>query len=121
MRLLGPFLAKKAGLGTDFWGRDDGERVKAVYEPLFAHFRDVVPWEFQKRRYPSPVWGIERHVERVVREMLMGDYLGFEMAELFRGKSFEELDELAASFKLENCVQRSGLNEILGKDSAAST
>jgi hypothetical protein len=27
------------------------------------------------------------------------------------------LDELAASFKLENCVQRSGLNEILKNDS----
>jgi len=64
-----------------------------------------------------PLWGIERHAERVLREMLMGEYLGYEMADLFRGKTFEELDELAASFKLENCVQRSELNEILKKDS----
>jgi hypothetical protein len=117
MKLLRPFLEKKAALGTDFWGRNDAQDMKDIYGPLFAHLRDVVPAEFQKRRYPSPLWGIERHAERVLREMLMGEYLGFEMAELFRGKTFEELDELAASFKLENCVQRSGLNEILKKDS----
>ena len=117
MKLLKPFLAKKAALGTDFWGRNDSKDIKDIYGPLFAHLRDVVPAEFQKRRYPSPLWGIERHAERVLREMLMGEYLGYEMADLFRGKTFEELDELAASFKLENCVQRSELNEILKKDS----
>jgi hypothetical protein len=117
MRLLGPFLKKKAALGTDFWGRNDAKDIQDIYDPLFAHLRDVVPEQFRKKRYPSPLWGIERHAERVLREILMGEYLGFEMAELFRGKTFEELDELARSFKLENCVQRSGLNEILNKDS----
>ncbi len=117
MKLLGPFLKKKAALGSDFWGRNDAQDIKNIYDPLFAHLKDVVPAEFHKKRYPSPVWGIERHAERVLREMLMGEYLGFEMAELFREKTFEELDELAASFKLENCVKRSGLNEILRKDS----
>jgi hypothetical protein len=28
----------------------------------------------------------------------------------------EDLDKLAASFKLENCVQRDGLNRILKRD-----
>lgn len=117
MKLLGPFLKKKAALGTDFWGRNDAKDIKDNYDPLFAHLRDVVPEQFRKKRYPSPLWSIERHAERVLREMLMGEYLGFEMAELFRRKTFEELDELAGSFKLENCVQRSGLNDILKKDS----
>jgi hypothetical protein len=116
MQLLEPFLKKKASLGTDFWGRDDKD-VKHIYQPLFAHLKAVIPVRFQKKRYPSPLWGIERHAERVLREMLMGEYLGFEMAELFRGKTFDELDELAASFKLENCVQRKELNEILKIDS----
>ena len=118
MRLLGSFLKKKAALGTDFWGRDDQDGdMKHMYELLFDHLKEVVPEKFQKKRYPSPLWGIERHAERVLREMLMGEYLGFEMAELFRGKTLEELDELAGSFKLENCVQRTGLNEILKMDS----
>ena len=46
----------------------------------------------------------------------MSEYLGWEMAELFRGKSEAELDELAGSFKLENCVVREELNEILRID-----
>jgi hypothetical protein len=116
MRLLGPFLKKKASVSTDFWGSDDKD-VRHIYEPLFAHLKEAIPEKFQKKRYPSPLWGIERHAERVLKEMLMGEYLGFEMAELFRGKTFEELDQLAGSFKLDNCVQRNGLNEILKMDS----
>jgi hypothetical protein len=46
----------------------------------------------------------------------MSEYLGWEMAELFSGKTKDELDELAGSFKLENCVVREELNEILRKD-----
>ena len=46
----------------------------------------------------------------------MSEYLGWEMAELFRGKSMEELDELAASFKLEQCVAREELSDILRRD-----
>jgi hypothetical protein len=30
----------------------------------------------------------------------------------------EELDELAASFKFDNCLQRKGLNDILKADAA---
>jgi hypothetical protein len=40
--------------------------------------------------------------------------------ELFRGKTIEELDGLAASFKLENCVLREELNEILRADAETS-
>jgi hypothetical protein len=46
--------------------------------------KEIIPAQVQKKRYPSPLWGIERHAERVLREMLIGEYLGFEMAELFR-------------------------------------
>lgn len=40
-----------------------------------------------------------------------------EFAELFRGSSVEDLEELARSFHFEKCVQRDGLNRIL-KDHA---
>jgi hypothetical protein len=116
MKLLAPFLAKKASLAVDFWGRNDKD-VKHIYEPLYQHVKDSIPERFQKKRYPSPLWNIERYVERVLNEMLLSEYLGFEMAELFKDKSFEELDALAASFKLENCVMREGLNSILRADS----
>ena len=44
-----------------------------------------------------------------------------EYASYFEGKSLKELDELAASFKLENCTRRNGLNEILRADAEQTT
>ena len=45
--------------------------------------------------------------------MLLAEYLVQEWADHFVGLSFEELDALAASFKLENCVQREESNKTL--------
>lgn len=114
MRLLKPFLDKKKRLGLDKWGRDD-THVKHIYEPLIQHIKAEVPESVQRRRYPQH-WGLEGHVHRVIREQLFSELLTYEYAEYFRGKTEEELDELAASFRLENCVKRGGLNEILQKD-----
>lgn len=36
-----------------------------------------------------------------------------QFAAYFKDLTFEQIDELTASFKLENCKQREGLNEIL--------
>ena len=36
---------------------------------------------------------------------------------VFRGMGLEELDDLAASFKFENCLQREELNQILKEHS----
>lgn len=115
LKLIGRFMEKKTKLGVDFWGRDDKD-VAHIYEPIKQHFRDVVPKEHWNRKYPSPLWDIGRHIDRAVRECLLSEYLTYEMADLFRGKSFEELDELAASFKIENCVQRKELNAALQGD-----
>jgi hypothetical protein len=52
-------------------------------------------------------------VGRVLRNILLSEELYPEYAEYFRDLSFEELDELAASFKFENCKQREGLNKVL--------
>ncbi|KAK3626951.1 endo-1,4-beta-glucanase [Elasticomyces elasticus] len=114
MKLLKPFFEKKKRLGLDKWGRDD-THVKHVYDPLIAHIKEEIPEKFQRRRYPHH-WGLEGHVHRVVREMLVSELLTYEYASYFEGKSMEELDELAASFKFENCLKRDGLNKILQAD-----
>jgi aryl-phospho-beta-D-glucosidase BglC (GH1 family) len=119
MQLIGPFLAKKKTLGLDFWGASDKSGVAHVYEPFVQALKETVPEHLRQARYP-PQWSFERHVERCVRECLISEYMGLEMVELFRGKTMEELDELAASFKLENCVLREELNEILKSDAEVS-
>ncbi|RDW75744.1 hypothetical protein BP5796_06565 [Coleophoma crateriformis] len=119
-QLLQPFLDKKAATGVDFWGRNDTEATKAVYEPIKQHFKEVVPERFWNKRYPSPLWDMARHIDRAVRENLLSEYMNYEMASYFEGKTLAELDELAASFKFENCVQRTDLNSILQKDATKS-
>jgi hypothetical protein len=111
MRLLKPFLSKKKRLGLDKWGRDD-THVKHIYEPLVQHLRSEIPEKFLKKKYPQH-WGLEGHINRVLRELLVSEVLTHEYASYFEGKSHAELDDLAASFKLENCRKRDGLNQIL--------
>lgn len=114
MQLIAAFLAKKKALNLDFWGCSDS-KVSHVYEPFLKHLKEMVPEHFRDRKYPT-IWTFERQVERVVRECLLSEYMGWEMAEVFRGKTEEELDALAASFKFENCVLRDELNDILRDD-----
>ncbi|KAH8646910.1 glycoside hydrolase family 5 protein [Xylariales sp. PMI_506] len=115
MRLIRPFVDKKQRLSLDFWGCVDREGVKDIYPPFIAKLKEVVPEHLQKAKYPN-IWTFDRQVERVVRECLMSEYLGREMAELFEGKTEDELEELAASFNFDNCVKRSKLNELLSID-----
>lgn len=138
MRLLKPFLEKKKRLGLDKWGRDD-THVGHIYEPIIKHMQAEIPEEFLNKRYPHH-WGLKGHVNNVIRELLFSEILAWEYASYFEGKTLQELDELAASFKvsferflssdsiqttltmyectfkLENCVRRDGLNEILRQD-----
>lgn len=119
MKLIQPFVEKKQKLGVDFWSMVSKEGVSGVYEPFISALEKMVPEQFRTVKYPK-IWSFQRQVERVVRECLLSEYLGWEMAELFRGKTEEELEELAKSFALENCKQRGPLNEILSEDAAAS-
>lgn len=52
---------------------------------------------------------------RFARNTLVAEFLIQEWADLFRGKTRDELDAIAASFKFENCAQRKQLNETLQK------
>ncbi len=111
IQLLKPFLEKKKRLGLDSWGRDD-RHVDDIWRPVVKHLNAEIPDTYHKGGYPFH-WGLERHLARNVREMFMGDLLMSEFADYFTGKSKEELDVLAASFKFENCIFRHSLNETL--------
>lgn len=117
MRLVAPFIAKKQRLGVDFWGVVDKSGVADTYEPFLDDLKEMVPAHLHNAMYPN-TWSFDRQFERVIRECLLSEYLGKEFAELFTGKTYEELDELAASFRFENCVLRDGLNDILRADAA---
>ena len=117
MKLIQPFVDKKERLGLDFWGVVNKDGVKQIYEPFVAALRESVPEQHRQAKYPK-IWNFDRHVERVVRECLMSEYAGWELAELFRGKTEDELEELAASFALKNCKGREQLNEALRQDAA---
>ncbi|KAM0327491.1 hypothetical protein ACHAQA_005779 [Verticillium albo-atrum] len=116
MRLIQPFVEKKQKLGLDFWGVVDKSGVDdEVYTPFISKLKEMIPEHLHKKKYPN-VWTFDRQVERTVRELLMSEYIGYEYAELFAGKTEEELEELAASFSLEKCKTRDELNDILRAD-----
>ncbi|KAF9878857.1 glucan -beta-glucosidase [Colletotrichum karsti] len=116
MRLIRPFVEKKQRLGLDFWGCADKSGIdNEVYAPFISKLKSTLPEHLHKKKYPK-TWTFDRQVERVVRECLMSEYHGWEFAELFKGKTEAELEELAASFALENCVKRNQLNQILTAD-----
>ncbi|KFA71212.1 hypothetical protein S40288_03848 [Stachybotrys chartarum IBT 40288] len=112
MTLIQPFVEKKQRLGLDFWGVVNKDGVKHLYEPFLEGLKKEVIEPYRDTKYPK-IWTFERQFERVIRECLMSEYVGWEMAELFRGKSKEELEELAGSFAFENCKRRDMLNAIL--------
>lgn len=111
LRLLAPMIHKKRDLAVDSWAYDDAHLQDGLFKPLHDWFENNVPVEHSKK-YPWQ-WRMHMHVFRGIRGITMAEYLIPEWAEYFRGKSFEELDELAASWKIENCIQRERLNDLL--------
>ncbi|EJD42733.1 glycoside hydrolase [Auricularia subglabra TFB-10046 SS5] len=122
MRLMDAFLAKKQRLVVDEWGADDTRSdIRAIYEPLEKFIEANVDEKYRSPGlYPMPHWTLRRRVARFARNTLVAEFLIREWADLFRGKTRDELDEIAASFTFENCVQRTQLNEILQNSRAAT-
>lgn len=111
MKLLGPIIKKKRDLAVDSWAYDDAHLQEGLFGPLHKWFEDNVPAEYSKK-YPWQ-WRMHMHVFRGIRGITMSEYMIPEWADYFKGKSLEELDEIAASWKFENCMQRDRLNELL--------
>ena len=112
MTLLKPFLEKKKALAADAWGCND-DPVRHVFEPMEKWVLDAVP--NITKRYPT-MWQGTKYISRLIRNILVSEELCPEYASYFKDKSFDELDALAKSFALENCKQRTKLNEILTAD-----
>jgi hypothetical protein len=110
MKLVGPFPEKKKELQLDMWGKYPSEEADAVMKPLAALVDKVSP--SVERKYPA-YWGTIRHPDRVVLHTLLADSLQMEFAELFRGNSMEELEELAMSFHFNLCVHSEALNKMM--------
>ena len=111
LKLLKPFIEKKRDLAVDSWAYDDAHLQDGLFKPLHDWFENNVPAQYSKK-YPWQ-WRMHMHVFRGIRGITMAEYLVSEFADYFKDKTFEELDELAASWKIENCVQRSRLNDLL--------
>ncbi|KAH7103444.1 glycoside hydrolase [Auriculariales sp. MPI-PUGE-AT-0066] len=112
MNLLAPFLVKKRKLAVDAWGADTSlPEIRAAYEPLEKFIENNIEEKYRKL-YP-PMWNHELRSGRLARCILVAEYMVPEWAEYFANKDEAELDQLAASFKFENCVRREALNQIL--------
>ena len=111
-RLFKDFLARKYRLAADSWGADD-KYVRHAYEPIIKLIEDNVPNEEHRKMYPFPVWSVKNRVGRLARCMLISEFMVMEWAEHFKGMDEAQLDELAQSFRFENCMQREGLNKVL--------
>ncbi|KDQ15962.1 glycoside hydrolase family 5 protein [Botryobasidium botryosum FD-172 SS1] len=109
IQLLQSFLAKKKRLAADKWGAD-ASHLKYIFEPLEAWLVREAP--AIKHEYP-PTWTPLAHIERLIRNILLSEELYPEYASYFVGLSTSQLDELAGSFKFENCEQRTELNRVL--------
>lgn len=111
VRLLAPLLEKKRALAVDSWAYDDFHLQEGLFGPLHKWFEDNVPEKYNKK-YPWQ-WRMHMHVFRGIRGITLAEYMVPEFADYFQGLSFQQLDELAASWKFENCVGRERLNEVL--------
>jgi aryl-phospho-beta-D-glucosidase BglC (GH1 family) len=108
MERIQPVLEKKLRLGADSWGGLDTNirHIMGPIEELFAReFPNYDPFPF----------GAQWQINRLVRNILLSEPLLIEFAELFKDMSETEIDEMMASFKFENCVQRAELAAILSE------
>jgi endoglucanase len=101
-----PLLEKKARLGADSWGGRDTQ-VRHILEPIEELFAEDFP-DYQ----PFP-FGAKRHIDQLVRHMLLAEPLVEQFAALFKGATEQDIDALMRSFQFKNCVQRTKLARCL--------
>lgn len=106
LTLTRPVLEKKSRLGADSWGSVD-TGVRHVLQPIEELFAQEFP-DFS----PYP-WNAQRWMHGLVRHILLSEPLVDEFAACFRGLTAGQLDELAESFRLDRCVRREPLLDLL--------
>ncbi|KIJ08612.1 glycoside hydrolase family 5 protein [Paxillus involutus ATCC 200175] len=109
MKIFDKLLEQKFRLAVDAWGTND-RYVRHIYQPIIDLIKENMA-EVNRSLYP-PIWSLENRVARLSRTMLVAEFVVKEWADTLKGLSFEQFDEIAASFKFENCVKREGLNNL---------
>lgn len=130
MKLFRNFLDKKFRLAIDAWGADDS-KIRDVMEPFEKFIIDNVDPKYlppypptltsytnnnpsrYRELYPAPVWKFKERISRISRNILLAEFMVREWADHFEGMDEKQLDEIAQSFKFENCVHRDTLNKVL--------
>jgi endoglucanase len=105
VRRIQPVLEKKARLGVDSWGSTDAG-IRRILEPIESTFAEEFP-DFD----PFP-WGAQR-IALLVRHILLAEPMVADFGRCFEGLSPEEAEALAVSFRLDHCVPRRRLIDIL--------
>ena len=114
MKLVSKFLTRKDSLGADAWGSTD-KHIRLSIGPLEELLKKEFPGYDP---YPN---GKERELALLVRHILISEALLPEYSNLFKGLSEEQLIALAQSFRFENYVKRTRLENILtGKEKAGA-
>ncbi|MBO1752539.1 glycoside hydrolase family 5 protein [Actinotalea sp. BY-33] len=106
---IAPALAKKRRLGTDSWGGSEAE-IRHVLEPIERLFATEFP-DFD----PFP-WGPHPWMKVLVRHVLLAEPMVDEFARCFTGLDADGAAELARSFRLDRCIERTELTDLLRAD-----
>jgi len=104
-----PILDKKAILGVDAWGGLD-QNVRHIMEPIEQTFAEYFP------NYEPFPFGAQWQIHRTVRHILLAEPLIEDFYPLLQGLTFDEIDELMASFLFANCSPRQELVQIIKKE-----
>jgi hypothetical protein len=107
------FLKKKFELSVDAWGATTTQpQLVKAYGPL----EDLISSHVEEKYlnlYPFPVWKFQDRVSRLARNILVAEFLVKEWADLFKGKTRDNLEEIAKSFAYSACLKRDGLTKVL--------
>jgi endoglucanase len=106
MKLVSKFLSRKDSLGADAWGSTD-KNIRGVLAPL----EDLLKKEFPT--YDPYPRGLQREMGLLVRHILIAEALLPEYCNLFKGLNEQQLIALAQSFRFENYVKRTRLEDIM--------
>lgn len=108
-RTFGDRMLRKRELALDFWGTDS-PATTAAWQPALDWIQREIPEALPT--YPK-FWQLKQHLSRRTIYSWLADNMSDWFVEPMKGLSFDELDELAASFKCGECEQRKELVDVL--------
>ena len=112
LKMIQPFLDRKVRLQLDSASMQDSDEVDHLIDPLVEWINRVSP--AATKMYPSN-WDTRLHIRRNVLQTFLAASLTEEFAELFKGLGKDQLDELARSWELDQCVLKPGLNDVVAQ------